>query len=65
MGFLLPHLAGVIVEGVAATAGLLLVTARARAAEALRTLSQHVDDDYISRARLGKARDNMTQTSRS
>lgn len=28
MGFLLPHLAGVIGEGAAATAGLLLVTAR-------------------------------------
>ncbi|MFZ0191834.1 MAG: transposase family protein, partial [Streptosporangiaceae bacterium] len=31
LGVLLPHLAGVIVEAVAATAGLLLVTARARA----------------------------------
>ena len=30
LGILLPHLAGVIVEGVAVAAGLLLVTARAR-----------------------------------
>jgi hypothetical protein len=34
LGILLPHLAGVIVEAVTAAAGLLLVTARARAAEA-------------------------------
>jgi hypothetical protein len=34
LGVLLPHLAGVIVEAVAAAAGLLLVTARARAPEA-------------------------------
>jgi transposase len=34
LGFLLPHLAGVFVEGVALAAGLLLVTARARAPEA-------------------------------
>jgi hypothetical protein len=33
-GVLLPHLAGVIVEAVTAAAGLLLVTARARAPEA-------------------------------
>jgi transposase len=34
LGFLLPHLAGVAVEGVALAAGALLVTARARAPEA-------------------------------
>ena len=34
LGVLLPHLAGVIVEAVTAAAGLLLVTARARAPEA-------------------------------
>ena len=34
LGILLPHLAGAIVEGVAAAAGLLLVTARARAGTA-------------------------------
>jgi hypothetical protein len=34
LGVLLPHLAGVIVEAVTAAAGLLLVTARARAGEA-------------------------------
>jgi hypothetical protein len=34
LGVLLPHLAGVIVEAVEAAAGLLLVTARARAPEA-------------------------------
>jgi hypothetical protein len=36
LGVLLPHLAGVIVEAVTAAAGLLLVTARARAPEAAR-----------------------------
>jgi hypothetical protein len=34
LGILLPHLAGVIIEGVAVAAGLLVVTARARATEA-------------------------------
>jgi hypothetical protein len=34
LGVLLPHLAGVIVEEVAVAAGLLVVTARARAPEA-------------------------------
>jgi hypothetical protein len=34
LGVLLPHLAGVIIEAVTAAAGLLLVTARARAPQA-------------------------------
>lgn len=34
LGFLLPHLAGAVIEGVVAAGGLLLVLARARAGEA-------------------------------
>ena len=34
LGFLLPHLAGAVIEGVVAAAGLLLVLARARAGTA-------------------------------
>jgi hypothetical protein len=50
LGVLLPHLAGVIVEAVTATAGLLLVTARARAPEAAcpkcGTMSRRVHSRY-------------------
>jgi transposase len=50
LGVLLPHLAGVIVEAVTAAAGLLLVTARARAAEAAcptcGTVSRRVHSRY-------------------
>jgi transposase len=50
LGFLLPHLAGVIVDGVAVAAGLLLVTARARAPEAAcprcGTVSRRVHSRY-------------------
>jgi transposase len=50
LGVLLPHLAGVIVEAVAAAAGLLLVTARARAPEAAcpecGTVSRRVHSRY-------------------
>ena len=50
LGVLLPHLAGVIVEEVAAAAGLLLVTARARAPEAAcprcGTVSRRVHSRY-------------------
>jgi hypothetical protein len=38
LGFLLPHLAGVIVEEIAAVAGLLLVTARRGLRETVRHL---------------------------
>jgi zinc-finger of transposase IS204/IS1001/IS1096/IS1165 len=50
LGVLLPHLAGVIVEEVTAAAGLLLVTARARALEAAGpgcgTVSRRVHSRY-------------------
>ena len=50
LGVLLPHLAGVIVEAVTAAAGLLLVTARARAPEAAcpkcGTVSRRVHSRY-------------------
>jgi transposase len=50
LGVLLPHLAGVIVEAVTAAAGLLLVTARARAPEAAcpgcGTVSDRVHSRY-------------------
>jgi len=50
LGVLLPHLAGVIIEGVAVAAGLLLVNARARAAEAAcpkcGTVSRRVHSRY-------------------
>jgi transposase len=50
LGVLLPHLTGVIVEAVTATAGLLLVTARARAPEAdcpkCGTVSRRVHSRY-------------------
>jgi transposase len=50
LGVLLPHLAGVVVEAVTAAAGLLLVTARARAAESAcpgcGTVSDRVHSRY-------------------
>jgi transposase len=50
LGILLPHLAGVIIEGVAAVTGLLLVTARVRALEAscpkCGTVSRRVHSRY-------------------
>jgi transposase len=50
LGVLLPHLAGVVVEAVTAAAGLLLVTARARAPEAAcpgcGTVSDRVHSRY-------------------
>jgi transposase len=50
LGILLPHLAGVTVEGVVLAAGLLLVTARARAPEAAcpkcGTVSRRVHSRY-------------------
>ena len=53
LGVLLPHLAGVIVEGVAAAAGLLLVLARARpgtaACPACGTVSARVHSRYARR----------------
>jgi hypothetical protein len=49
MGVLLPHLAGVIVEAVTAAAGLLLVTARARAPEAACPECGTVSDRVHSR----------------
>ena len=59
LGVLLPHLAGVIVEEVAAAAGLLLVTARARAPEAAcpgcGTVSRRVHSRYCQDA--GRRRD--------
>jgi hypothetical protein len=53
LGFLLPHLAGVIVEGVAVAAGLLLVTARTRGPKAAcpkcGTVSRRVHSRYSRR----------------
>ncbi len=53
LGILLPHLAGVIVEGAAVAAGLLLVMARARAPEAAcpkcGTVSRRVHSRYSRR----------------
>ena len=53
LGILLPHLAGVIVEGVAAAAGLLLVMARARAPGAAcprcGTMSGRIHSRYVRR----------------
>jgi hypothetical protein len=49
LGILLPHLAGVVVEGVAAAAGLLLVLARAKVGEAACPACGTVSDRMHSR----------------